>query len=150
MSRSGYSDDIDDQWALIRWRGAVTSAIKGKRGQSFLKELENVLLSMPNKRLIANSFGRVDGEVCALGSVAFARAKARLGDEAKAITEVNTSFQDQYDSEGAAAKLGISEALAKEIMFMNDDDYGCFNETPEIRYSRMLEWVRFNLKEEKK
>jgi hypothetical protein len=34
MSRSGYSDDIDsadDQWALIRWRGAVKSAIRGAR-----------------------------------------------------------------------------------------------------------------------
>lgn len=32
MSRCGYSDDYD-QWALIRWRGAVESAIRGKRGQ---------------------------------------------------------------------------------------------------------------------
>lgn len=37
MSRSGYTDDCDDQWALIRWRGAVNSAIKGKRGQQALR-----------------------------------------------------------------------------------------------------------------
>lgn len=35
MSRSGYSDDCYG-WELICWRGAVNSAIKGKRGQSFL------------------------------------------------------------------------------------------------------------------
>lgn len=38
MSRSGYNDDCDG-WALIRWRGAVNSAINGKRGQAFLREL---------------------------------------------------------------------------------------------------------------
>jgi len=38
MSRSGYSDDCD-VWALIRWRGAVKSAIRGARGQAMLREL---------------------------------------------------------------------------------------------------------------
>jgi hypothetical protein len=38
MSRSGYSDDCDG-WALIRWRGAVNSAIKGRRGQQALREI---------------------------------------------------------------------------------------------------------------
>ena len=38
MSRSGYSDDLDN-WDLIRWRGQVSSAIRGKRGQGFLREL---------------------------------------------------------------------------------------------------------------
>lgn len=37
MSRSGYTDE-DDIWAMIRWRGAVTSAIRGKRGQQALRE----------------------------------------------------------------------------------------------------------------
>ena len=39
MSRSGYTDDIDDLWDWIRYRGAVNSSITGKRGQEFLKEL---------------------------------------------------------------------------------------------------------------
>jgi len=34
MSRSGYVDNGDiEQWDLIRWRGAVASAIRGKRGE---------------------------------------------------------------------------------------------------------------------
>jgi hypothetical protein len=37
MSRSGYSDDLEN-WSLIRWRGAVASAIRGRRGQAFLRE----------------------------------------------------------------------------------------------------------------
>ena len=39
MSRSGYIDDMDDRWAAIMWRGAVKSAIKGKRGKAFFKEM---------------------------------------------------------------------------------------------------------------
>jgi hypothetical protein len=46
MSRSGYSDD-HSEWDLIRWRGAVASAIRGKRGQAFLRELLVALDAMP-------------------------------------------------------------------------------------------------------
>jgi hypothetical protein len=38
MSRPGYCDDTDN-WQFIRWRGAVKRAIRGKRGQEFLREL---------------------------------------------------------------------------------------------------------------
>ena len=46
MSRSGYGDDIG-QWDLIRWRGAVQSAMCGKRGQAFLKEMLAALDALP-------------------------------------------------------------------------------------------------------
>ena len=69
MSRSGYIDDFDDQWSLICWRGAVKSAIRGKRGQSFLRELRDALDAMPIKKLISDDLVR-DGEVCAIGAVA--------------------------------------------------------------------------------
>lgn len=50
MSRSGYSDDYDfDNWQLIRWRGAVNSAINGRRGQAFLKELLTAIEALPEK-----------------------------------------------------------------------------------------------------
>ena len=39
MSRSNYSDDIDDYRQLVLWRGAVRSAIRGRRGQAFLHDL---------------------------------------------------------------------------------------------------------------
>lgn len=53
MSRHGYTDSCDDNFALIRWRGAAKSAIRGKRGQAFLRELLAALDAMPEKRLIA-------------------------------------------------------------------------------------------------
>ena len=42
MSRSGYTDDVDG-WDLIRWRGAVTAAIRGTRGQELLHGLAAAL-----------------------------------------------------------------------------------------------------------
>ena len=67
MSRSGYSDECDG-WDLIRWRGAVASAIRGQRGQAFLREMLSALDAMPEKRLISEELER-DGEVCAMGAV---------------------------------------------------------------------------------
>jgi hypothetical protein len=142
MSRSDYSEDLDD-WALIRWRGAVISAIRGKRGQTFLKELEAALVALPQKRLIAEKFCH-NGEVCALGSVAVARKVASDKPQNQAMKEVEEEF-DPWDYAGTAGKLGIAEALAQEIMFLNDENpYG--ENTPEKRYEAVLRWVREQIK----
>ena len=53
MSRSAYSDDLEDD-VMNLWRGAVMSAIRGKRGQQLLRDLRDALDAMPEKRLIAN------------------------------------------------------------------------------------------------
>lgn len=112
MSRSGYTDDCEDQWAHIRWRGAVKAAITGKRGQDFLRELAAALDAMPVKELVANEF-HADGQFCTLGVVGAKRG-------------VDLSAFDPDDSEvriGIAKSLGIAEAMAAEVMYLNDDDY---------------------------
>ncbi len=63
MSRSGYSDDLDS-WALIRWRGQVASAIRGRRGQAVLRDLLAALDAMPEKALVASELETPQGEVC--------------------------------------------------------------------------------------
>ena len=73
MSRSGYSDDCDGA-ELNLWRGAVNSAIKGKRGQAFIAEAIQSLDAMPKKELIAESLRETaSGEFCTLGVVGNAR-----------------------------------------------------------------------------
>lgn len=109
MSRCGYSEELD-HWALVRWRGAVESAIRGKRGQAFLKELLEALDAMPERKLVKDELVTPAGEVCAIGSVMVKR-----GIDASAI--------DAYDSSLIAQKVGIAEALVKEIEWINDDDY---------------------------
>jgi len=131
MSRSGYSDDIEDQWAAICYRGAVTSAIKGKRGQAFLKEMLTAIEALPEKKLI---YGELEagGEVCAIGSVGKARG-------------IDMKGLDPEDIERVARVFGISTALAREIVYMNDE-YWPFNETPEVRHARMCQWIKEHIR----
>lgn len=125
MGRSGYSDSCEG-WALIRWRGAVKSAICGKRGQAFLGEMLTALDAMPTKRLIEEELQNESGEVCAMGSVAVARG-------------MDVSKLDDYEQESIAAAFGIPKALACEIAYYNDEvDW---HETPEQRWSKMRAWV---------
>ncbi len=137
MSRSGYSQDLD-QWDLIRWRGAVASAIRGRRGQAFLRELAGVLDAMPERRLIGSDLVK-DGEVCTLGAIAVAR-NVDLGD---IDLEGDWDFQ-HHDI--LATRLGIAPALVQEIEHENDEGwYG--SETPEQRWVRMRAWVGRELRD---
>lgn len=108
MSRSGYTDDCDDHWQHIRWRGAVRSAINGARGQAFLRELADLMDAMPEKRLIANELQSADGEFCTLGVVGQARG-------------IDMSKIDPEDPEQVAAAFNIAAAMAQEIVFENDE-----------------------------
>ena len=50
MTRSGYDDCGDySDWEIIQFRGAVASAIRGKRGQAFLKNMLVALDELPEK-----------------------------------------------------------------------------------------------------
>jgi hypothetical protein len=129
MSRSGYSDyDCEySEWAMIRWRGAVKSAIKGKRGQAFLKEALDALDKMEAKRLIRSELRDEHGEVCFLGAVGAARG-------------VDMARLDPEDHYTVARVFGIAEAMAQEIMYENDDAEWR-SVTPEERYFRMRRWA---------
>ena len=129
MSRSGYTDDLDDNWELVRWRGAVASAIHGKRGQALLRDLLAALDAMPEKRLISGELVTAKGEVCALGAVACARG-------------ISVSHIDPTDYEAVAEAFDISEALAREIENENDE----YSTTPENRWKAMHEWTMRQLR----
>lgn len=125
MSRSGYIDDFDG-WELIQWRAAVASAIKGRRGQAFLKEMLRALDGLPEPKLIACELQEVDGAVCAIGAVGRARG-------------IDMAEIDPEDREVVAGTFGIAMAMAAEIVFMNDEC--CYRETPEARFVRMRSWI---------
>lgn len=125
MSRSGYSEI--DGWELIRWRGAVASAIRGKRGQAFLREMLAALDALPNKRLIAEEL-EAGGEVCALGSVGKMRS-------------MQMSSLHPEDHVGLSDAFGIPPSLIQEIEFINDDDWAYTHITPEERFNTVRKWV---------
>lgn len=130
MSRSGYSEDCDG-WQLIMWRGAVASAIRGGRGQAFLKEMLAAMDAMSEKRLIAHDLVRSDG-VCAIGSVAVARG-----------TDLSGVYEDgEVHNQTLADRMGIARALACEIEYINDEEYYYGRESPEERFKRVYDWVK--------
>ena len=112
MSRSGYSDDCgdDDPLVLGRWRGAVKSAIYGKRGQAMLSELLTALDDMPNKRLAANSLVNAEGEFCTLGVLGAKRG-------------IDLESLDPEDYDQVAAAFGVNAKVVQEIVYHNDEGY---------------------------
>lgn len=147
MSRSGYTDDgWDDesaQWASIRYNGALKSAIRGKKGQAFLKDLLAALDAMPEKRLIreqlvidgdqssyigdhwggatypqvivgADELCATDGTVAAMGDVCALGALGRR-------RGIDMSSLDPEDIETVADSFGVNEKIAREIVYHNDE-----------------------------
>jgi hypothetical protein len=125
MSRSGYSDDFDS-WDLIRYRGRVASAIRGKRGQKLLLDLVHALDAMPIKRLITKEL-ECDGEVCSLGAIGQFRG-------------VYMAELDPENPESVAHAFDIADCLAREVVFENDEN-GSYGEMPERRWERMRAWA---------
>lgn len=131
MSRSGYynfCDEIDLNILHKNWRGAVLSAIRGRRGQHFLRELLKTLDNLPEKRLIAGDFQNPDGQVCTLG--AYARYKN--------IDISHLDPEDYQHHEELSNEFNIAEALVQEIEHLNDEYH---YSSPEDRWQRMRSWV---------
>jgi len=126
MSRAGYCDD-GDEWALIRWRGAVNSAIKGKRGQKFLREMAQSLDAMPEKKLIKEELMTIEG-VCALGAVAVSRN----------IDVTNIESYENHDQ--LSTIFGIAPAMIREIEYINDE-HGWGDIGTERRWFLVRGWV---------
>ncbi len=155
MSRSGYHEDGDDQWGMIRYRGMVASATRGKRGQALLRDILIGMNGMTVKQLIAHELEEPDGAVCAIGAAGKVRG-------------VDMSSLDPEDADSVAGKFNVSDCLAREIVYENDEsgwsgEYEFIDridrwgrrdiyrrmrkETPERRFNRMRKWVRSQIQD---
>lgn len=128
MSRSGYSYDLEEN-DIAMWRGQVASAIRGKRGQAFLRDLLAALDAMPDKRLIRDAL-EADGEVCGIGALGRARG-------------IDMSQLDPEEYEAVAEAFNIAHQLAQEIAYVNDEYLDL--ETPEQRFIGVHKWVAEHL-----
>ena len=132
MSRSGYTDGADSGASNL-WAGNLERAIRGRRGQAFLRDMVAALDAMPVRELVAEEVVRDADHVCGLGSVAVAR-------------NVDVSDVDPEDTDEIAERLGIARHLAREVAYQNDEE-GRADETPAQRWTRMREWVRSKIVE---
>lgn len=128
MSRSGYSDECEN---LELYRATVERALRGQRGQAFLRELAKSLDAMPEKILIAGELVNEHGECCTLGVVCKAR-------------QLDVSDVDYYDPDSVAKAVGVARSMAAEIEHLNDE-WGRPGELPNERWKRMRRWVDENL-----
>lgn len=130
MSRSGYYEDdgCEDTWAHIRWRGAVASAMRGKKGQAFLKECLAALEAMPDKKLAGQTY-EAEGAYCTLGVV----GKQRGIDLSR--------FDSDYFDESYEEDFGVNSKVLREIIWENDGFTGWYDE--------LGEWNSINMRVEK-
>ena len=142
MSRSGYSDDCDNNWGWIKWRGVVASAIRGKRGQDFLHEMLHAMAALPVHRLVADDLEATDLVSCSHWGVFETQAVCAIGAVGRS-RGLDMSKLDPEDIDTVAAQFGISKALAQEIVYMNDE--ASYSETPEQRFTRMRKWIESEL-----
>lgn len=151
MSRSGYyeNDGDSDNWANICYQGAVKSAIRGKRGQALLRDLIAAMDAMPDKRLVAGKL-EADGQFCALGVVGHAKG-------------FDLANIDTWDWGKLGATFNIAEAMAREVMAMNDEPVKEYDwestgepypnewrrvavtDAPALRWKKVREWAEKNL-----
>jgi hypothetical protein len=113
-------------------------SIKSKKGQAALRELEQALLALPSKRLIAHELEDAEGEVCAIGALAKYRKHAPHADP-------------EWEMEQVGVELGMPQMVAWRVVALNDVDidfyydrkeHRCVSYTPEERYERVLAQVR--------
>ena len=144
MSRHGYTDD-GENWSFICWRGQVASAIRGKRGQRLIKDLVTALEALPVKELASHDIINSEGCPCGLGA-----ALQHRGIIPKEIKRVSVGSDDDYDYDYVSGVLSealdIAPQLAREIMFINDDDW---HSDDAGRYRAVLSWAKDNLREAK-
>lgn len=130
MSRSGYSEDCEN---IELYRATVERAIKGQRGQAFLRELAASMDAMPEKVLITGELVSEKGECCTIGVVCKART-------------LDVSAIDYEDPDSVGRLIGVARSMAAEIAFMNDE-WVSPSELPSERWKRMRKWVADNIVE---
>lgn len=133
MSRSGYSDDLDNT-VLNVWRGQVASAIRGRRGQMFLLEMLAALDALPIKELIKEAIVTPEGPVCAMGAVARMRG-------------ADASDLDPEDADSVAGRFGIARQMAMEIAYVNDEQ-GDFVIDPEATRDAVIRQIARGMDEQ--
>jgi hypothetical protein len=151
VSRFSYDGDDGDVPSQL-WDAIYARAVDGKPGQRALKQLERALLEMPDKRLCEGYLAH-EGMVCAIGSMG-AKKMTDLGvpyGQAVAALEDRFSYINPESGDGDMATasfaqhhLGMTQSLAWMIAQQNDEYFGGLS--PEDRWTKMLEWVRSQIK----
>jgi hypothetical protein len=142
--RINYTDEETFPGQFDLWHANCMRSIKSKRGQKMLAELEQALLALPEKKLIAGRLQDETGCVCTLGALGVAQQLD--------LTDYDARIEDcEIDMEDVGEELGMSRAMAWKLVSLNDEDLDtrydreqrkCVPITPEERYEMVLRRIR--------
>lgn len=149
MSRDWDGDDYDDNWALNmgRWERNKRTVLVSKRGQGWLRDLEEALLAMPDKRLCEGlATEHVEGYtlygqpiltpmVCAVGQLALHKGAATF----------DRLLEDSWDGREATLEIAEHMGMAYTLAWLIGEWNDRHDASPEARYERVLGWVRDRL-----
>jgi hypothetical protein len=134
VSRISYSEEEDWPGQFDLWQANCRRSLHGKQGQVELRELKAAIVALPDKRLIHGLLVDEDGEVCAIGAYA----------KYKGLDLYAFDPEDCTDEVGIHA--GMTKLVAWKVVEMNDEQLSHL--TPELRYTKMLEWIDSQLLEQ--
>ena len=142
MSRIDWCDEEDRPGQFALWDANCHRSLRGRAGQTALRDLEAALLAMAEKRLVKDALYH-GNDVCAVG--AYARHKG--------LNLADFDSEDETDAVGVQA--GMPPLVAWKVVALNDITFGTVwdvgrgryrDMTPEERYARVLAWVRQELR----
>jgi len=131
--RLNYSEEENYPGQFELWQANCERSLKGRKGQTALRELETALLALSSKRLIAQELQNAEGDVCAIGAL----AKYRGREEKDFIAD------PEYEMQEVGVELGMPRLVAWKVVEVNDLEYAHLS--PEARYMRVTEWIQRQL-----
>lgn len=130
-----YDDDSDPcQEGLIA--GALRSAVQGKRGQQFLRDLVQALDALPLPELAAGALEDEEtGCCCAFGAVRRLRG-------ADAVPLWFNPMEEDMTPDNLAEPFNVSETLAWAVVQANEDGMtGNDESTRRLRWKEVRNWA---------
>jgi hypothetical protein len=128
--------------------GRERSATRGKPGRASLQRLKDILLAMPERRLIKGALVSPEGEVCAVGAYVVA-ARVAKGEARAAVCadlrerEIREVADNGEHSDAVTAKIGAEHGLTYTLAWVigewNDEAFGSL--TPEGRHAAILKKI---------
>lgn len=151
MSRLNWNecDDEEHQRLANLWRGRWVIQRRSKKGQALLREMVDVLLALPEKRLAGGAIVR-NGCACAGGELLVARAMQNGETRESALAQLAELQAWRIDDYGETmddllTQYGLQQTIAFALVAENDGGYCERKMTDEERYERVLSWCRENI-----
>jgi hypothetical protein len=142
MTRLHYYDDDSDPSQEGLAAGALRSAIRGERGQRFIRDLVQALDALPLPDLAAGALEDEEtGCPCAFGAVRRFRG-------ADAVPLWFHPMEEDVTPDNLAKPFNVSKTLAWAVVQVNEDGMiGNDEETRRLRWKRVRDWAVRRLSE---